>query len=92
MSHAESPSTHERYGVAMVAQEWEISRSSYYVGRARDEKPQGAVGKRGPRTQYSDAELVERIRKVLSESDFIGEGHRKAWALGNPRVLTDERG
>ncbi len=80
MSHAESPSTHERYGVAMVAQEWELSRSSYYARRERKAEPQALIGKRGPRTKHSDVELVEQIRKVLSESDFVGEGHRKAWA------------
>lgn len=79
MSHAESPSTHERYGVVMVAEEWEISRSRYYASRATGGKPR-AAGKRGPRTKYSDVELVEQIRRVLSESDFVGEGHRKAWA------------
>jgi putative transposase len=80
MSHAESPSTRQRYGVVMVAQEWEISRSRYYASRARSGKPRSGAGKRGPRTKYSDVDLVERIRKVLSESDFVGEGHRKAWA------------
>lgn len=80
MSHAESPSTHRRYGVAMVAEEWEISRSSYYAARERNGTREGPAGQRGPRTMYSDVELVERIRKVLSESEFVGEGHRKAWA------------
>ncbi len=80
MSHAESPSTHERYGVVMVAQEWEISRSRYYAGRERNGTPPRPARKRGPRTAHSDVELVERIRTVLSESDFVGEGHRKVWA------------
>lgn len=80
MSHAESPSTHERYGVVMVVQEWEVSRSSYYARRERQAEPHEALGKRGPRTKHSDVELVEQIRKVLWESDFVGEGHRKVWA------------
>jgi hypothetical protein len=87
MSHAESPSTHERYGVVMVVQEWEISRSSYYAGRARDEKPQPAAGKRGPRTKLSDVELVERIRKVLSESDFVVKARILSDSEGDCRLL-----
>ena len=34
-------------------------------------------GKRGPKTELSDDELAGEIRTVLSESPFLGEGHRK---------------
>ncbi len=36
--------------------------------------------RRGPKTKYSDAELTEKIRAVIAESPFHGEGHRKVWA------------
>ena len=79
MSRTLSPSTNRRYGVRMVAAEWEIGRSTVYAARerARSTEP---PGKRGPRTKYSDAELTELIRADLSASPFVGEGHRKVWA------------
>jgi putative transposase len=80
MSRAESPSTKHRYGVAMVAEEFGLARSTYYAGQERAERHCDPPRKRGPHTKYGDSELVARIRKVLSESDFIGEGHRKVWA------------
>jgi len=55
------------------------SRSSVYWSRAlaRDGlEPQ----KRGPKTAYTDAELLGHIREVLDASVFHGEGHRKVWA------------
>jgi hypothetical protein len=80
MSRAESPCTKHRYGVAMVAEEFGLARSTYYAGQERAERRCDPPRKRGPHTKYGDSELVARIRKVLSESDFIGEGHRKVWA------------
>ncbi|MGH8944783.1 MAG: transposase [Acidimicrobiia bacterium] len=50
----------------------------------------------GPATQISDTELTERIRQVISESPFAGEGYRKVRArlrrehgicVGGKRVL-----
>ena len=38
------------------------------------------AGKRGPKTELSDEELVVEIRTALSESPFVGEGHRKVRA------------
>jgi transposase InsO family protein len=36
--------------------------------------------KRGPKTRWSDVELVARIRTSLETSRFVGEGYRKVWA------------
>jgi transposase InsO family protein len=36
--------------------------------------------RRGPRTLWSDEELVAQIRAVLEASEFVGEGYRKVWA------------
>ena len=83
MSHAASPSTKRRYGVVMVAEEFGVRRSTYYAAQARTSSSSATTtekGKRGPRTQHTDAALVERIREVLAQSPFTGEGYRKAWA------------
>ena len=94
MSRTLSPSTGRAYGVRLVLEEIDISRSTFYAARAR-RRESGVPGKRGPRTAWSDAELLERIRQVLADSPFVGEGHRKAWAqlraagvrTSKPRVL-----
>lgn len=66
--------------------------------RLRDGLAPGAasmLGKRGPKTLVSDPDLVAAIRRVLSETPFHGEGHRKVRArpthrgvaVGGKRVL-----
>jgi transposase InsO family protein len=67
----------------MVCEAMELSRATLYRHRAARSQQLElglALKKRGPRTRLSDAELTEEIRKVLAESVFTGEGHRKAWA------------
>jgi transposase InsO family protein len=96
MSRAISPSTQQRYGVVLVTEEFGVARSTYYgqresAGRSTPAAPQ----KRGPKTAFSDAVLLEHIRRVLEASPFLGEGHRKVWArlrhagirTSKPRVL-----
>jgi putative transposase len=63
----------------MVAQEWEIGRSTVYAARDRDRRKE-PLDKRGPRTQYTDAALTALIAADLAASPFVGEGHRKVWA------------
>ena len=55
-----------------------------------------ALPKRGPRTELCDEELLVAIRKIIVESPFAGEGHRKVTArlrreqgvcVGRKRVL-----
>jgi transposase InsO family protein len=36
--------------------------------------------KRGPRTKLSDADLLAKMRELLAEPDFLGEGYRKLHA------------
>jgi len=79
MSHAVSPSAGRVYGVARVCETWGVARSTYY-DRQRQAAESRPAKKRGPKTPWSDAELTEAIRKVLAESPFVGEGHRKVWA------------
>ena len=80
MSAVISISTGKSYGVSRVCRIWGLSRSSVY----RDLKPSPAeplVRRRpGPQGPMSDAALVEKIKQVITDSPFHGEGHRKVWA------------
>ncbi|MBI5855986.1 MAG: IS3 family transposase [Nitrospirae bacterium] len=95
MSHATSPSTHRRYGVVRVCQEWGVRRSTFYHQRGGADRPAREPAKRGPKTSYTDEALTVHIRQVLTASPFVGEGHRKVWArlraqgirTSKPRVL-----
>ena len=81
MSRTSSPSTNRTYGVVMVAEEFRVPRSTYYDHKAARENPSPTPPKkRGPKTTLDDAALTVEIRAVLKESEFTGEGHRKAWA------------
>ena len=91
-----SPGTGRLYPLTMICEVWRAGRSTVYATRDREESD-GPAGlkKRGPKTKLSDEELVEEIRQVLKESDFLGEGHRKVRArlrakgigVGKNRVL-----
>lgn len=74
-----SPSTGKPYGLARMCRVLEIARSTVYAVRVRAAVPRER-GKRGPRTEWSDSDLLQQIREVLSASPFHGEGHRKVWA------------
>ncbi len=80
MSRAASPFTGRRYGVVRVTREWEMARSSFYYQRGIAAQPGRMLGRRGPKTAWSDAALLEKIRELLAASPFYGEGHRKVWA------------
>jgi len=80
MSCATSPFAERRYGVVRVAREWELARSSFYHRRGLAGQFFRVLQRRGPKTAWTDATLTEKIRAVLAESPFYGEGHRKVWA------------
>jgi transposase InsO family protein len=80
MSHATSPFAERRYGVVRVTREWEMAHSSFYDQLRMAAQPERALRRRGPQTEWSDAALLGKIRAVLAESPFYGEGHRKVWA------------
>ncbi len=80
MSCATSLSTGQVYGVARVAREWELARSSFYHQRGLAGQFFRVLQRRGPKTAWTDAALTEKIRAVLAASPFYGEGHRKVWA------------
>ena len=95
MSRALSPSAKRSYGIARVCRAWEMARSTVYETLKRRLEPVGPSRKRGPRGAGTDEELTDHIRRVLAESPWIGEGHRKVWAMlrhqeirpGRDRVL-----
>lgn len=80
MSCTLSPSGNKPYGVARVAAAWAIARSTFYAIQARRLQPAGLPAKRGPKTLFTDQELTEQIRRVIDQTPFFGEGHRKIWA------------
>jgi putative transposase len=80
MRHATSPFAERRYGVVRVMREWEMARSSFYYQLHVAAQPERALRRRGPKTAWSDAALLGKIREVLAASPFYGEGHRKVWA------------
>jgi transposase InsO family protein len=79
MSRARSASTGRTYGLARVLKAWGLPRSTFYERRRRPLclRP---PARRGPKTRYSDDDLLVEIRRTIQESPFHGEGHRKVWA------------
>jgi len=80
MSRAASPFTGRRYGAVRVTREWGMARSTFYYQREIATQPGRVLGRRGPKTAWSDAALLGKIRAVIEASPFYGEGHRKVWA------------
>jgi len=79
MSRARSASTGRTYGLARVLKAWGLPRSTFYERRRRPLCPRPPA-RRGPKTRYSDEDLLVEIRRTIQESPFHGEGHRKVWA------------
>ncbi len=82
MSASTSAATGRAYGVERACDAFGVARSSFYARRARSaaQPAAAASGRRGPRPQVTDADLLARIRNDLATSPFRGEGHRKVWA------------
>ena len=78
MSGLISPATGKRYGIKRACDALGFPRSSFYL--ARQPKADKTPEKRGPKTQWSDGDLLGFIRRDLDRSLFQGEGHRKVWA------------
>jgi len=89
MSRQVSPSTSKVYGVERVTHLWGVSRATVYRHRRPD---RGERRRPGPVGAMPDAALVGEIRKLLEDSPFHGEGHRKLWArLRFPGIRTSRR-
>jgi len=80
VKHAVATSLGAPCGVAVVCGELGLARSSYYAELAATISPPVPPAKRGPKTAYTDEALTGHIRRVIEESPFSGEGHRKVWA------------
>ena len=81
MSQATSPSSGKRYGLARVSRIWKIPRSTVYFRRQQSQRPSEWLPvRRGPQGPCSDEELAAKVRQVIEDSPFHGEGHRKVWA------------
>jgi putative transposase len=78
MSRTVSPSSQKPYGVARVVAIWSLARSSFYAARHRQQHPREPQ-KRGPKV-LTDEELLAKVRQLLAEPVFSGEGYRKIWA------------
>ena len=79
MSQVVSISTRKVYGLSQVCRIWRRCRSSVYWHRAQNNEAK-EPRRRGPQGPCSDVELIQKIREVLQQSPFHGEGYRKVWA------------
>lgn len=80
MSRSTSPSANKPYGLARVCRVWKIPRATACRHRSAIDAPPPSNAKRGPRNALSDQQILEAIRTVLEQPDFLGEGYRKIWA------------
>ncbi len=74
-----SPGTGRRCPLRLICAAYRLARSSVYA-QGRLQQPVRDPQKRGPKTRWSDAEVVDRIRTVLATCPFHGEGYRKVRA------------
>lgn len=88
-----SPSTRRRYPLTMICQVYRLARSTVYAATAGP--AERVRQKRGPKTAWADAAVLETIHAVLAACPFYGEGYRKIRArlahqglrVGGKRVL-----
>ena len=80
MIAARSPSVNRRFGVSRVCKLLNRFRSSVYWDRQAAARAENPRARPGPKTAYSDADILQSIRADLESSPFVGEGHRKVWA------------
>ena len=66
-----------------------VPRSTLYARRARGGD---APRKRGPKTLWSDEDLLARIREILDTSLFEKIGHRKVWERLRLKGIETSRG
>jgi putative transposase len=78
-----SEATGRRYPTRTICEVFRVASSSLYAALERAQPSGGPPPARcrpGPKPELSDAVLLERIRQVLHDSPFQGEGHRKVHA------------
>ena len=95
MRGAVSSATGRRYPLTMICAVFHVRHSTVYRTLAPAVSAPPVAAKRGPKTRWSDADVVAAIRGVLAASPFHGEGYRKVrarlahrgLAIGGKRVL-----
>jgi transposase InsO family protein len=78
-----SEASGRRYPTRTVCEVFRVASSSLYAALERAEPnagPPPARHRPGPKPRIPDPELLERIRQVIADSPFLGEGHRKIHA------------
>lgn len=92
MSQTFSISAKRRSGLTRVCRQWRVSRATLHRHLSAANRPDAPRCRRGPQGAMSDADLAERIRALLADSPFYGEGYRKVWArLRHAGVRTSPR-
>jgi putative transposase len=71
-----SPGTGQRYPLTMICAVFHVPRSTVYRAMTPAVSAPVVAAKRGPKTRWSDAEVVAAIRAVLAATPFHGEGYR----------------
>jgi hypothetical protein len=85
MRGAVSAATGQRYPLTMICAVFRVARSTVYRTTTPAISTPPVAVKRGPKTRWSDAQIVAAIRAVLAATPFHGEGYRKvraAWPIG----------
>ena len=75
-----SPDTGKKYPLDLILKVFGISRSTFYDSLSNSAKPT-SPNKRGPKTKFSDVQIIEFAREAINSSKFSGEGHRKVRAM-----------
>jgi putative transposase len=92
MSQIFSISVKRRYGLARLCRYWRVNRATHYRQLSAANRTDAPRRRRGPQGAMSDADLTWRIRGLLTDSPFHGEGYRKVWArLRHVGVRTSPR-
>jgi putative transposase len=79
MSRVVSATSGQSYGLSRVCRLWEVPRSTVYWKR-HDTDNTRTKRRPGPVGPCTDEQLVEKIKTILTDSPFHGEGYRKLWA------------
>ena len=73
-----SPATGRRYPLTMICAVFRVLRSTVYRTTAPAVRVRPVAEKRGPKTRWSDADVVAAIRAVLAATSLHGEGKVRA--------------
>jgi putative transposase len=80
MSRTWSISARRPFGLVRVCEAWRVSRATIHRHLKAANTPTPRRRRPGPEGAMSDTDLAERIRALLKDTPFHGEGYRKVWA------------